>query len=160
MLYQGSPGSTFLSSPGSSFRGPGSPSQGSPRYGPTSPAYAGREFTKQRRNPGLAPVPPPLNGSGAVPYDNVLWSRLHQNNAAGNTDAGCGNFGHMQGSPHMGPQWRTRASGNMGIFDQHQLNNSYISGTLGPLLFTSETTTKAGDEEVPGGSGDWDGDFR
>ena len=153
--------SPFQSSPGSSFRGPGSPSQGSPRYGPTSPAYAGREFNKQRRNPGPAPVPSLLNGSGAVPYDNVLFSRLHQNNATGNTDVGGGNFGHMHGSPHMGPQWRTRAASNMGMFDQHHLNNIYLSGgTLGPLLFTSETTTEAGDEEVAGGSGEWDGDFR
>lgn len=159
-MYPGSPGSTFQSSPGSSFRGPGSPSQGSPRYGPTSPAYAAREFNKPRRNPGLAPVPPSLNGAGTGPYDTVHWSRIHQNNAAGNTDVGGGNFGHMQGSPHMGQQWPSaRAGGNMGMFDQHQLNSSYLPGTLGPLLFTSETTTEAGDEELAG-SGYWDGDFR
>jgi hypothetical protein len=57
----------------------------------------------------------------------------------------------------MGPQWRTRAGG---MFEQHQLNNTYLSGTLGPMFFTSETTTEAGDEELAGGSGDWDGDFR
>lgn len=49
MLYHGSPVqvSIFQSSPGSSARGPGSPSQGSPRYVPTSPAYTARDFNQQ-----------------------------------------------------------------------------------------------------------------
>lgn len=156
VLYPGSPGSTFQISPGSSFHGPASPSQSSPRYGPPSPAYAAREFNK-RRTPGLAPG---LSGSGAVPYDNFLLSRLHQNNAASNRDGGGDNFSHMQGGSHMSSQWRAgRASSNLGVFDQNQLNNMYLSETLGPPLFTSETTTEAGDDELAG-SGDWDGDFR
>jgi len=87
-------------------------------------------------------------------------ARLHQNDAAGKTDVGSGNFGHMQGGPHIGHQWRTsRAGSNVGVLDQHQLNNTFLTGTLGSQLFASETTTEAGDEELAG-SGDCDGDFR
>ena len=159
ILYHGSAVSTYQSSPGSSGRCLQSPSQCSPRYGPTSPAYAARDFNK-RRNPGLAPAPPPSNGSGAIPLDNVLLARLHQNNVVGKVDVSNGNFAQLQGGPHMGPQWRApRAGGNMGMFDTQQLNNAFLTGTLGSQLFISETTTEVGDDELAG-SGDLDGEYR
>lgn len=66
----------------------------------------------------------------------------------------------MQGGSQLGPQWRVSGTGcNMGSFDQQQLNNAFLTGTLGSQLFISETTTEVGDEELAG-FGDCDGDFR
>jgi hypothetical protein len=73
-----------------------------------------------------------LNCSGTILYDNFLFARLHQINAAGNIDVGGGNFAYMQSNPLAGPHRQaSRASGNMGMLDQQQLNNAFFIGTLG-----------------------------
>lgn len=164
-VYQGSQGSAFQSSPGSSF-GPGSPLQGSPnRYAPTSPAHAVRElaiagqYNKRRNAWGSVPAAP-INNVGVGSHDRAHWARVYQNNANGNADIGCGSYGPSHVGPPMAPHWQPLQNGdNSGMVDRPEQNLGYLPGTLGAHFNKSETSTEAGDEESAG-PGDWDADFR